>query len=65
MITKDTKVVEALQIDRRTALVFQSYGMGCIHCLAANVESIEEACAAHGINLDEMLEKLNSVAQQG
>ena len=33
MITKDMKIIEALQLDRRTAFIFQGFGMGCIHWL--------------------------------
>ena len=64
MITKDMKIIEALQLDRRTAFIFQGFGMGCIHCLAASVETIEEAAAAHGINLEALLEALNQQIEQ-
>lgn len=61
MITKDMKIVEVLQVNPNTARVFSSYGMGCIHCLLANGESVEEAALHHGIDVEEMLAKLNAV----
>jgi len=62
-INKDMKIIEVLDIDRNTALVFQSFGMGCIGCLAASGESVEEAAAVHGINVDELVAKLNEVCK--
>jgi hybrid cluster-associated redox disulfide protein len=61
MFTSDMKVIEVLQKNPDTATVFTNYGMGCIHCLLAHGESVAEAAAAHGIDLDEMLERLNAV----
>lgn len=63
MITKDMKIIEVLQVNRATAAVFSSYGMGCVGCLAARGETVEEAAKVHGINLQEMLAKLNAVAK--
>lgn len=60
MITKNMRIVDVLQVKPQTAQVFGSYGMGCIHCLLAHQETVEEAAAAHGVDLDEMLSKLNA-----
>ena len=61
MISKAMKIVEVLQVTPNTASVFSSYGMGCIHCLLANGESVEEAALHHGVDVEEMLAKLNAV----
>lgn len=63
MIRKDMTIIEVLNQNRNTAAVFQSYGMGCIGCLAASGETVEEAAAVHGIDLDDMLAKLNEVCK--
>ena len=60
MITKDMKIVDVLQVKPESAQVFGSYGMGCIHCLLAHQETVEEAAAAHGVPVDEMLAQLNA-----
>lgn len=60
MITKDMRIVDVLQVKPQTAQVFGSYGMGCIHCLLAHQETVEEAAAAHGVDLEEMLAQLNA-----
>ena len=59
MVTKDMKIVDVLEMNPASANIFTAYGMGCIHCLMANTETVEEAAAAHGIELEEMLAKLN------
>ena len=33
--------------------------MGCIGCPSAQVETIEQACEVHGLNLEEVLSALN------
>ena len=61
MITKDMHIVEVLEVKPEAAQVFGSYGMGCIHCLLAHTETVEEAAAAHGVDVDEMLAQLNAL----
>lgn len=60
MITKDMRIVDVLEVKPEAANVFGRYGMGCIHCLMAHQETVEEAAAAHGVDLDEMLNLLNA-----
>lgn len=35
-------------------------GMHCLGCPSAQAETIEEACAVHGIDVDELVKKLNA-----
>lgn len=58
-ITKDMSIAEVLKIDMKSANIFLEYGMHCIGCPAASAESIEDACATHGINADDLVKKLN------
>lgn len=60
MITKDMKIVDVLQIKPEAAGVFSALGMGCIHCLLAHQETVEEAAMVHGVDLDKMLADLNA-----
>ncbi len=55
------RIVDVLQVNPQSAQVFGSYGMGCIHCLLAHQETVEEAAAAHGVDVEEMLAKLNAL----
>ncbi len=63
MITKDMLIVDILaQGDPdKLAAVLQDSGMHCLHCMLAHGETLEEAAAVHGIDVDELLAKLNAV----
>ncbi|MBN2259174.1 MAG: DUF1858 domain-containing protein [Clostridiales bacterium] len=60
MISKDMTVNEVLEKDRNLAGVFMQHGMMCIGCPSATMESIEQAAAVHGLNLNNLLTDLNS-----
>ncbi len=61
---KDMSIVEAVNLDPRAREVFARHGMGCLGCLAATVESIEEGVLAHGIDPDELINELNKLTQE-
>lgn len=58
-ISKDTKIGELLNIFPDSAPILMEIGMHCLGCPASRGESIEEACAVHGVDCDELIEKLN------
>jgi len=60
-VTKDMTIGEILRMDQDTVPVFLSFGMHCLGCPHSQGESVEMACAVHGINADEMIAKLNEV----
>ena len=59
-ITKDTVIGDILDIAPHTAPIFLSIGMHCLGCPASRGETIAEACEVHGVDCDELLEKLNA-----
>ena len=59
-VTRDTIIGDILDMDQSTAPYFMEIGMHCLGCPASRGESIEEACAVHGVDCDELLEKLNT-----
>ena len=58
-ITKDSIIGEVLDADIETAKFFFDIGMHCLGCPASRGESIEQACAVHGTDVDELVAKLN------
>ena len=50
---------EVLNIDRGTARIFLGFGMHCLGCPHATAESLEDACAVHGVEVNALVEKLN------
>ena len=57
---KDTKIGEVMEVAPEKAEILLSIGMHCLGCPASQAETIEEACDVHGVNVDELLEKLNA-----
>ena len=60
MIEKTTKIGELLKIAPEKASILLDSGMHCLGCPAAQEETIEEACAVHGIDVEELIAKLNA-----
>jgi hybrid cluster-associated redox disulfide protein len=59
-VTKQSLIGDILDADRETATFFLEMGMHCLGCPASRGESLEEACAVHGVSVDEMVEKINA-----
>ncbi len=57
---KDTKIGEILNVAPEKAEILLNIGMHCLGCPASQMETIEEACDVHGIDVEEVLEKLNA-----
>lgn len=58
-VTKEMCIGDVLDYNRETSQFFLEMGMHCLGCPSARGESIEEACAVHGVDVDELLEKIN------
>ena len=63
-ITKDSVIGDILDFDNSTAEYFFEMGMHCLGCPSARGESLEEACMVHGVNVDELVAKLNAHINQ-
>lgn len=57
---KDSLIGEILENAPEKADILIEIGMHCLGCPASQQESLEEACSVHGIDVDEVLEKLNA-----
>jgi hybrid cluster-associated redox disulfide protein len=59
-ITKETIIADILDIAPEKAPLFFEIGMHCLGCVMASGETVEQACEAHDVNVDEFLKKLNA-----
>jgi len=59
MVTKEMTIKQVLDLDRETAPIMLQYGMHCFGCAFATAESLEDACAAHGVSADNLVKELN------
>ncbi|MCE5343794.1 MAG: DUF1858 domain-containing protein [Eubacteriales bacterium] len=65
-ITKQMSIGDVLRLDNSTAGVFMEFGMACLSCPYATSESLEQASAAHGVDANVLVQKLNDyLAQKG
>ena len=58
-ITKDTIIGDILDTDGETAKFFLEIGMHCLGCPASRGETVEQACAVHGVDADALIAKIN------
>lgn len=59
-INKKMIIGEVLNFDRGVIPILMQAGMHCLGCPSSQMESIEDACLVHGIDADELVEKLNN-----
>ena len=59
-ITRETMLSEILENCPEAMPAFQAIGMHCMGCALASGETLEQACAAHGVDPDEFIEGLKN-----
>ena len=59
-ITKTTIIGDVLDAHPECAPVFFEIGMHCLGCPCSRSETVEQACMAHGADLEALLTKLNA-----
>ncbi len=64
-ITKDTIIGDILTITPQTAPLFMNIGMHCLGCPASRGETVEQACMVHGVEVDDLLAKVNEMIAAG
>ncbi|MEM1486148.1 hydroxylamine reductase [Oscillospiraceae bacterium PP1C4] len=60
IIAKDMLVGDILRLDSGLASVLMECGMHCLGCPSAQMESLEDACSVHGIDVNGVLKQLNN-----
>ncbi|NLP00103.1 MAG: DUF1858 domain-containing protein [Clostridiaceae bacterium] len=58
-ITKEMTIGEVIRLNPKTVPVLMGFGMGCVGCPSAQMETLEEAAQVHGMDINKMLEALN------
>jgi len=60
MIRKDMTIEEVIGISQDLIPILESAGMHCFGCPFARQETIEQACAGHGVDADKLIDALNA-----
>ena len=63
-IEKSTIIGDVLDIAPHAAPLFFAIGMHCLGCPSSRGETVEEACAVHGVNCEKLLEIVNAEANK-
>jgi hybrid cluster-associated redox disulfide protein len=61
LINGEMNIAEVVTKFPETEAVFEELGLACIGCVASEYETLQQGLTAHGIDVAEALEKLNSV----
>ncbi len=60
-IDKTMRIGELLQVNENIAPILMRAGMHCLGCPASQGESLEQACAVHGIDCDTLVAQINEI----
>ena len=58
-VTKQTQIGEVLKLNPNVKEVLLGFGLHCLGCPMSQMETVEEAGAVHGLDVDFMVKKLN------
>jgi hybrid cluster-associated redox disulfide protein len=58
-ISKDITIGELLQVNTGVIPILMAAGMHCLGCPASQAESIGEAAEVHGLDPDDLVDKIN------
>ena len=59
MVTKDMTIQSIIEQNENVAPILMASGMHCLGCVMAHGETLEQACAVHGIDADELRRQIN------
>ncbi len=60
-ITKDMTIGEILVTKPEVAPILMEMGMHCLGCPASQGESLEDAAMVHGMNIDDLMSKIEAL----
>ena len=58
-VTKDMLIGELVSKYPETIEILMGAGMHCLGCPSSQMESLSEAAMVHGINVNELIDRLN------
>lgn len=59
-VKKTTVIREVLALDPGTATILMRFGLHCLGCPHAMMETLEEATAVHGVDVNDLVAQLNA-----
>lgn len=63
-VTPDTNIGDLVLFHPETAELLFSIGLHCLGCPSSGVETINDAAAVHGLDIDELVLQLNAIIKK-
>lgn len=60
-VTKDMTFAQVMRLHPDVVKVLAKYNLGCIGCMGAQAETLEQGCNAHGLNVNDVVNDLNAL----
>lgn len=60
-ITKDMTIAQAITVDQNIIPVLLDIGMHCLGCPSAQGETLEEAAMVHGLDPEDLMDRIYEV----
>ena len=60
-ITKDMTFHQVMRMSPEVLKVLANFKLGCVGCMGAQHETLEQGAMAHGLDVDELLQELNAL----
>ena len=64
-VTKNMTFHQAMQLSPKVAKVLASHNLGCVGCMGAMNETLEQGATAHGLDVNDLLRDLNAIFSEG
>lgn len=64
-INKNMTFFAVMRMFPASVEVLKKYNLGCVGCMGAQNESLEQGANAHGIDADQLVKDLNAALSQG
>lgn len=61
VINKDMTFHEVMQKSPEVVKVLGSFNLGCVGCMGAMNETLEQGATAHGLDVEDLLTALNAI----
>ena len=60
-VTKDMTFHDVMRMSPEVTKVLGSFNLGCVGCMGAQHETLEQGATAHGLDVEDLLNALNAL----
>ncbi|MCR4746154.1 MAG: DUF1858 domain-containing protein [Lachnospiraceae bacterium] len=64
VVTKETTIGDILRVKPTAVPLLMEIGMHCLGCPASMGETVEEAAAVHGVDAEELINRMNALPDE-